>query len=194
MANPLVFDCTSCQAQQQVQDTVLTARGTGRLGGRFLILEIDRLSLGVRNQIVRRPVTFARTPNSPLLEPVFVIAQQPGHWICFARHRMNNSWFRMNDSANPVPGDPFQGGNFLVNYVVFSVNWEGYCRGSSESHETRIFRRWKEHIEISLVVINNVTVYRIKIWFSWNGFSHCPQFSGEFAMTTEQYLFILLSI
>ena len=40
LANPLVFDCTSCQASQQVQDTILTARGTGRLGGRFLILSL----------------------------------------------------------------------------------------------------------------------------------------------------------
>ena len=124
MANPLVFDCTSCQSVGQVQDTVVTVPGTGRLGGRFLIVEIDRLSLGVGNQIVRRQLNFARAPNSPLLEPVFVIGQQPGHWICFARHRMNNSWFRMNDSAMPVPADPFQtqGGNYLMNYVVFSVN------------------------------------------------------------------------
>ena len=95
-----------------------------RLGGRFLIVEIDRLSLGVGNQIVRRQLNFARAPNSPLFEPVFVIGQQPGHWISFARHRMNNSWFRMNDSAMPVPADPFQtqGGNYLINYVVFSVN------------------------------------------------------------------------
>ena len=117
-----MFQCNVCPGGQ-VQDTILTlqGQGPGQLGGTHLIVEIERSNGG---QIARNPIIFGQGNNSPLQEPVFVIAQQPGHWLCFSRHRTTNAWYRLNDSAVPVLGDPFttQGGNCLINFMVFSLN------------------------------------------------------------------------
>ena len=90
--------CVECGVPE---DTVVITTGGG-----FVVVELHRTSHSFGQTVSHARVTFDPVPNSPIGDPLFIISRKPGHWIAYAKHQVNQTWFRLDDSNQPVECDP----------------------------------------------------------------------------------------